>query len=445
MKNKKRVIIMGAAGRDFHNFNVFFRNNDEYEVVAFTAAQIPFIENRKYPAELAGPKYPNGIPIFPEDKLPELIKKYNVDQVVLAYSDLTHEDVMHKASLVLACGADFVLLGPKSTMIKSKIPVIAVCAVRTGAGKSTVTRRVCDILRNRGLKVVVVRHPMPYGDLVKQKCQRFETLEDLDRYNCTIEEREEFEPLIERGLVVYAGVDYEEILKSIEREKPDVIVWDGGNNDFPFFKPDLMIVVADPHRPGQELSSYPGESNVRMADVVIINKVDSARPEDVETVKRNVKTLAPDAAIIEAASPVFVDDPDLIKGKRVAVVEDGPTVTHGHLGYAAGYVAAKKYNAAEIVDPRPYAVRTIKEAYEKYPHLREVVPSLGYSPEQIKDLEETLNNIPCDTIVAGTPIDLKRIIKVDKPIVRVKYELKEVSKPSLEDVIERFLERIGMS
>ncbi len=441
---RKRIIIMGAAGRDFHNFNVYFRNNPNYEVVAFTATQIPNIEGRKYPPELAGELYPEGIPIYPEEQLEELIKKYDVDEVILAYSDLSYNYVMDRASRVLAAGADFKLMGPKATMLKSSKPVIAVCAVRTGCGKSQTTRRVVSLLLKHGLKVVVVRHPMPYGDLAKQKVQRFETFEDLDKYNCTIEEREEYEPHLERGVVVYAGVDYEAILREAEKEA-DVIVWDGGNNDFPFFKPDLFIVVADPHRAGHEVSYYPGSTNLRMADVVVINKEETAEPEKVQIVRENVLRVNPKATIIDAASPIFVQNPEMIKGKRVLVIEDGPTVTHGEMPYGAGYVAAQKFGAKEIVDPRPYAVGSIKEAFEKYPHLSKVLPAIGYYGQQIKDLEETVNNAPVDVVVSATPIDLTRVIKPNKPIVRVKYELQEIGMPTLEDVISKFLKEKNLA
>ena len=431
---KKKVIIMGAAGRDFHNFNVFFRDNEEYEVVAFTATQIPNIEGRKYPAELAGSLYPNGIDIYPESQLDELIKKFNVDLVVFSYSDVAHEYVMHKASQAMVAGASFMLLGPKQTMVESSKPVIAVCAGRTGSGKSQTTRRVVEILRDLGKKVVVVRHPMPYGDLVAQKVQRFATYDDLDFHKCTIEEREEYEPHIDRGAVVYAGVDYEAILRQAEQEA-DVVIWDGGNNDFPFYKPDLMITVVDPHRPGHEIAYHPGEVNVRMADVVVINKEDTANFEDIEEVRENVRHVNPQAIFIDAASPLFVEDISQIANKRVVVVEDGPTLTHGGMSYGAGYIAAIKYGAAEIVSPKPYAVGTIAETYAKYGQVEEVLPAMGYSERQIKDLEETLNRVPADVIVSGTPINISRLVKVNKPIVRVMYELEEIGKPTLKDVI----------
>ncbi|HOK24563.1 MAG TPA: cyclic 2,3-diphosphoglycerate synthase [Coprothermobacter proteolyticus] len=431
---KKKVIIMGAAGRDFHNFNVFFRDNEEYEVVAFTATQIPNIEGRKYPAELAGSLYPNGIDIYPESQLDELIKKFNVDLVVFSYSDVAHEYVMHKASQAMVAGASFMLLGPKQTMVESSKPVIAVCAGRTGSGKSQTTRRVVEILRDLGKKVVVVRHPMPYGDLVAQKVQRFATYDDLDYHKCTIEEREEYEPHIDRGAIVYAGVDYEAILRQAEQEA-DVVIWDGGNNDFPFYKPDLMITVVDPHRPGHEIAYHPGEVNVRMADVVVINKEDTANFEDIEEVRENVRHVNPQAIFIDAASPLFVEDISQIANKRVVVVEDGPTLTHGGMSYGAGYIAAIKYGAAEIVSPKPYAVGTIAETYAKYGQVEEVLPAMGYSERQIKDLEETLNRVPADVIVSGTPINISRLVKVNKPIVRVMYELEEIGKPTLKDVI----------
>ncbi|MCD6463617.1 MAG: GTPase [Thermotogae bacterium] len=441
---RRRVIIMGAAGRDFHNFNVFFRDNEEYEVVAFTATQIPDIAGRKYPAELAGRLYPDGIPIEPEEKLPELIKKYNVDEVVLAYSDLPHQYVMERAAVVLAAGADFKLMGPKSTTIKSSKPVISVCAVRTGCGKSQTTRRVLDILRSRGMKVVSIRHPMPYGDLVKQKVQRFATYEDLDKYECTIEEREEYEPHIDRGSVIYAGVDYGAILEEVEKEDPDVILWDGGNNDFSFYDSDLKIVVADPHRPGHEVSYYPGMVNMLSADVIVINKEETADPEGVETVRKNIEKWNPKAVVVDAASPIFVEDPGVIKGKRVLVVEDGPTLTHGEMAYGAGYIAAKKFGASEVVDPRPYAVGSIVDTYRKYSHLSVILPAMGYGEKQIKELEETINKADADAVIIGTPIDLRRVTHLNKPAVRVKYELQEIGSPNLEEIIDEFLKERGL-
>jgi len=437
---KSRVIIMGAAGRDFHNFNVYFRNNNAYEVVAFTATQVPGIECRIYPPELAGSNYPNGIPIYPEEELARLIKKYDVDQVVFAYTDVSYEYVMHKASIVLANGADFRLMGPKTTMLKAKVPVISVGAVRTGSGKSQTSRQIAKILKSKGLKVVVVRHPMPYGDLTKQVCQRFASYEDLDRYNCTVEEREEYEPHIDNGVVVYAGVDYEKILREAEKEA-EIIVWDGGNNDIPFFKPNLHIVVADPHRAGHEVSYHPSEVNVQMANVVIINKVDTADPGNVRLVKRNLRIINPNALILEAASPISADNPDLIKGKRVLVIEDGPTLTHGNMPYGAATIMAKKFVAREIVDPRPYAVGAIKETYEKYPHLGAVLPAVGYGEKQIAELKETIIRTPCDVVVIGTPVDLRRVITIDKPTVRVKYELKVLGALSLEQILDDFLQR----
>ncbi len=437
---KVRVVIMGAAGRDFHNFNVYFRNNDAYEVVAFTATQIPGIEGRTYPTELAGPLYPNGIPIYPEEDLPKLIKEHNVDQCVFAYSDIAHEVVMHKASLVLANGADFRLMGPKTTMLKSKVPIVSVCAVRTGSGKSQTSRMVAKILKSKSMRVATIRHPMPYGDLREQVWQRFATYEDLTKHRCTIEEREEYEPHIDNGIIVYAGVDYEKILREAEKES-DVIVWDGGNNDMSFYKPDLNIVVADPHRPGDELTYYPGETNARMADVVIVNKVDTADPEKVKLVKDNIKMVNPRARILEAASPVTADRPELIKGKRVLVIEDGPTLTHGNMPYGAGTIMARNAGAGEIVDPKPYAVGSIKEAYRKYSHLGAILPALGYGDKQVAELKETIDRIPCDVIVIGTPIDLRRVMTISKPSVRVKYELEVLAPVSLEQILDEFLQR----
>jgi predicted GTPase len=437
---KIKVIIMGAAGRDFHNFNVYFRNNDAYEVVAFTATQIPGIAERGYPPELAGANYPNGIPIYPEEELSNLIKQHDVDQVVFAYSDVPHEYVMHKASMVLANGAGFRLIGPKTTMLEAKVPLVSVCAVRTGSGKSQTSRQVAKILKNKGLKVVAIRHPMPYGDLRKQIWQRFATYEDLDKHECTIEEREEYEPHIDNGIIVYAGVDYEKILREAEKEA-DVIVWDGGNNDLPFYKSDLHIVVADPHRAGNERTYYPGETNLRIADVVIINKVDTANPKNVEKVKKNIKQVNPKARVLEAASPVTVDKPELIKGNRVLVIEDGPTLTHGNMPYGAGAVIAKKLGAKEMVDPRPYAVGSIKETYEKYAHLSTILPAVGYGEKQIAELKATIGSTPCDAVVIGTPIDLRRVMTIDKPTVRAKYELKVLGPVTLEEILEEFLQK----
>ncbi len=433
-----RTVIMGAAGRDFHNFNVFFRDNPDYEVVAFTATQIPNIEGRVYPAELAGERYPAGIPIYPESDLVKIIQEHKVDQVVFAYSDVPHEYVMHKASLVLAAGADFRLMGRTTTQLKSSKPVVSIGAVRTGSGKSQTTRRVSLILREMGYKVAAIRHPMPYGDLAKQAVQRFADYSDLDKHNCTIEEREEYEPHLDNGVIVYAGVDYERILRQAEQEV-DIILWDGGNNDLPFYVSDLHIVVADPHRPGHELTYHPGEANARMADVFVINKVDTAEPENVITVREHLHSINPDAVVIEAASPLFVDDPAAIRGKRVLVIEDGPTLTHGEMAYGAGWVAARRFGAAEIVDPRPYAVGSIKATYEKYPTTGDVLPAMGYGAEQIRELEETINRADVDLVIVGTPIDLGRILKIDKPTQRVRYELQEIGQPTLEDILkERF-------
>jgi predicted GTPase len=437
---KIKVIIMGAAGRDFHNFNVYFRGNDAYEVVAFTATQIPGIEGRRYPTELAGSNYPDGIPIYSEEELAELIRKHDIDQVVFAYSDVSHEYVMHKASLVLANGADFRLMGPKTTMLKAEVPVVSVCAVRTGSGKSQTARKVAKILKSMGLNVAAVRHPMPYGDLRKQVCERFASYEDLDRYECTIEEREEYEPHIDNGIIVYAGVDYGKILREAE-EEADVIVWDGGNNDMPFYRPDLNIVVADPHRAGHELTYYPGESNLRMANVVIINKVDTADPLKVKQVRENTKTVNPNATVLEAASPITAENPEAVRGKRVLVIEDGPTITHGGMPYGAGVVFAKKFGASELVDPRPFAVGSIREAYKKYPHLGAVLPALGYGEKQVAELKETIDRTPCDVVVIGTPIDLRRVIAINKPTVRVKYELEVLGPVSLEQILDEFIQR----
>ena len=432
---KTKVIIMGAAGRDFHNFNVYYRNNPRYDVVAFTATQIPGIEKRVYPPELAGPNYPKGVPIHPEEELPELIRKHGVEEVVFAYSDVSHEYVMHRASMALASGADFRLMGLATTMLKARGPVVSICAVRTGSGKSQTSRKVAKILKKKGFRVVVVRHPMPYCSLTRQTCQRFASYEDLDKSACTIEEREDYEPHIDNGIVVYAGVDYEKILREAEKEA-DILVWDGGNNDIPFYRPDLHIVVADSHRPGHELTYHPGETNVRMADVVIINKVDTADPTNVATVRKNVRSVNPDATIVEAASPITVDNPKLIDGKRVLVVEDGPTLTHGNMAYGAGTIAAERLGAREIIDPRPYAVGSLVETFKNFPHLDAVLPALGYGKEQIRELEETISATPCDVVLIGTPVDLRRLLKISKPSVRVKYELQEIGTPTLEDILE---------
>ncbi len=430
-----KTLIMGAAGRDFHNFNVFFRNNPNYNVVAFTATQIPNIDGRKYPAQLAGELYPAGIPIYPESDLERLIKENQIDQVVFAYSDVPNEYVMHRGSAVMAAGADFVLMGMRHTQIKSTKPVVSVCAVRTGSGKSQTTRRVSLILREMGYRVAAIRHPMPYGDLVAQKVQRFATYADLDKHECTIEEREEYEPHIDNGVIVYAGVDYEAILRQAEQEV-DIVLWDGGNNDFSFYQSDLAIVVVDPHRPGHERSYHPGETNVRSADVFVINKVDTANPESVMAVRESISALNPNAVIIEAASPLFVDDPAAIRGKRVLVIEDGPTLTHGEMTYGAGWVAARRFGAAEIVDPRAFAVGSIAATYAKYPKTGAILPAMGYGDEMVHDLETTINNSDVDLVLSGTPIDLTRIIKVNKPMQRVRYELQEIGKPDLEDILK---------
>jgi predicted GTPase len=434
MVDRVRTVILGAAGRDFHNFNVYFRNRPEYEIVAFTATQIPGIEGRTYPPDLSGSLYPTGIPILPESDLPKIIREKNIDLVILAYSDLSHEEVMHRASLALACGADFRLMGPKTTMLKSKLPVVAVCAVRTGAGKSPVSRSVSRSLKKLMGRVVVIRHPMPYGDLSEQACERFASYDDLNRYECTIEEREEYEPHIDIGNVVYAGVDYEKILREAEKEA-DVILWDGGNNDLSFYKPDLQIVVVDPLRAGHELRYYPGETNLRMADVVVINKVDSATPDELETVRRNIKSVRPEAKIVEAASDIKVEDENLIRGKRVVAVEDGPTVTHGGMKEGAGAVAARRFGAKELVDPKPYAVGLIKATYEKYSHLGKVLPAMGYGEKQVQELKETIGRIDFDTLLIGTPIDLRRVMEIKRPAVRVRYEIRELTEPTLEELL----------
>jgi predicted GTPase len=433
----KKVIIMGAAGRDFHNFNTYFRDNPDYRVVAFTATQIPDIEGRKYPAALAGKLYPKGIPIHAEAELDELIAAHKVDDVHLAYSDLSHAYVMDKASQVMAAGANFVLLGPDDTMIKSKKPVVSVCAVRTGSGKSQTSRKVATILKEKGRRVVAIRHPMPYGDLVKQKVQRFATYADLDKHECTIEEREEYEPHIDKGIIVYAGVDYGAILRQAEKEA-DVILWDGGNNDFSFYRSDLEIVVADPHRAGHELSYYPGAVNFRRAKVIVINKMDTATQEGIDLVLASAKKVNPKATIIRANSPTIVKDGGRITGKRVLVIEDGPTLTHGGMKYGAGIVAAKKYGAATIIDPRPFAVGSIKKTFEKYNHLADVLPAMGYGAKQTRELAQTIEAVDCDLVVSATPIDITRVIKVSKPILRVGYELQEIGTPTLKDVLKKF-------
>jgi predicted GTPase len=431
------VIIMGAAGRDFHNFNTYFRDNERYDVVAFTATQIPNIEGRLYPAELSGKLYPDGIPIYAESELERLIRDLSPDQVVFAYSDVSHEYVMHKASQVLAAGADFRLLGPAHSQIRSTKPVVSVTAVRTGAGKSQTSRRVAEALRELGYTVVAVRHPMPYGNLVVQAVQRFADMDDLDEYECTIEEREEYEPHLARGVIVMAGVDYGEILRAAEREA-DIVLWDGGNNDFSFYKSDLSIVVADPHRPGHEMRYHPGETNVRMADVIVVNKVDTAEPKAVATVRENISGVNPRAVVIEAASPITVEDPAAIRGKRVIVVEDGPTLTHGEMAYGAGSVAAVRYGGV-IVDPHEYAVGSIADTYRKYPTTGAVLPAMGYGAEQVRELAETIDRTPADLVLIATPIDLRRLIELRKPSQRVGYELQEIGRPTLFDVLkERF-------
>ena len=434
MAERTKVLIMGAAGRDFHNFNTYFRDREEYEIVAFTATQIPYINDRKYPAELAGPHYPDGIPIHDESEMPELVKKYGVEQVVFAYSDVPYEYVMHRSALVNSLGADFLLMGPDKVMVKSTKPVIAVCAVRTGAGKSQTTRKIQTMLREAGKKVVSIRHPMPYGDLVAQRVQRYATLDDLKKYECTIEEMEEYEPHVMAGNVIYAGVDYEAIVREAEKEA-DVILWDGGNNDFSFYAADLYITVADPHRPGDGLVYYPGEVNLRLADVVVLNKIDTADRAGIEAELEAVRSVNPTAQIIMGASPITVDKPELIKGKRVLVVEDGPTLTHGEMKYGAGTVAARQFGAAEFIDPRPFAVGEIKATFEKYPNVGVLLPAMGYSEQQLKDLETTINASGADVVVIGTPMDLRRIIDIKLPAVQVGYDLQEIGSPTLADVL----------
>lgn len=434
MARRTKVLIMGAAGRDFHNFNTFFRDNDQYEVVAFTATQIPYITDRKYPAVLAGNLYPDGIPIYDESELEALVKKHDVDQVVFAYSDLKYEYVMHKSAQVNALGCDFILMGPKYTAVKSTKPVIAVCAVRTGAGKSQTTRLIQTMLREAGKKVVSIRHPMPYGDLAKQAVQRYATIDDLKKNECTIEEMEEYEPHVVAGNIIYAGVDYEAILREAEKEA-DIILWDGGNNDFSFYAADLTITVADPHRPGNELSYYPGEVNLRVADVVIINKVDTADRAGIETVLESIAKVNPTATVIMGASPLTVDDPKAIRGKKVLVVEDGPTLTHGEMKYGAGTMAAKQFGAGELIDPRPFAVGEIKATFEKYPNIGVLLPAMGYSDQQLKDLEATINSSGAELVVIGTPMDLRRIINIKIPAVQVGYDLQEIGHPTLREVL----------
>ena len=440
---KKNVIIIGAAGRDFHNFNTYFRNNKDYKVVAFTAAQIPDIDGRKYPKELAGKLYPGGIPIFAEENLPELIRKYKVDDCIFSYSDITYQKVMSVSAIVNASGANFVLLGPYYTMVKSEKPVIAVGAVRTGCGKSQTSRRVIEILMSKGLKVVAVRHPMPYGNLIAQKVQRFAVIKDLDKHKCTIEEMEEYEPHLVRGNVIYAGVDYEAILRKAEKDPSgcDVIVWDGGNNDFPFFKPDMMITITDPHRAGHELKYYPGEVNLRLADVVIINKIDTAAPEGIQVVRESIAKVNPKAVVIDGASPIKVDNPSVIRGKKVLVVEDGPTLTHGEMKIGAGVVAARKFGAAGLVDPRPYTVGRLTETFRIYPDIGTLLPAMGYGKQQLHDLETTINRTKCDSVIIATPIDLNRIINIKKPSTRVYYDLQEIGDPNLSQVLDEFIKK----
>jgi predicted GTPase len=437
MRPVRRIIIMGAAGRDFHNFNVVFRDDAASEVVAFTAAQIPNIDDRRYPPELAGPRYPQGIPIHPEQDLQRLVRELGAQEVVFAYSDVSHETVMHKASLAMAAGADFRLVGPAASMIKSRVPVVSVCAVRTGSGKSQTTRRVTGLLREKGRRVVAIRHPMPYGDLVAQRVQRFAAMEDLDRHHCTIEEREEYEPHIVQGGVIYAGVDYAAILAEAEKEA-DVIVWDGGNNDFPFYASDLEIVVADPHRPGHEVTYHPGETNLRRAHVVVLNKIDTAGPEGVARVRASIRDLNPGAVVVDAASPVTVEDGAAIRGKRVLAIEDGPTLTHGEMKYGAGVVAALKHGAAEVVDPRAYAVGSIADTFRAYPGIGTLLPAMGYGEAQVRDLEATVERTPADLVLVATPVDLRRIMRLSKPAQRVGYELQEIGRPHLGDVLDRF-------
>ena len=439
---KKKALIIGSAGRDFHNFNTYFRDNEEYNVVGFTGSQqIPGISDKKYPAELAGNLYPEGIPVYAEEELPRLIKELNVDDCVFSYSDVPYQHVMGIGAIVNAAGANYMMLGTRDTMLKSKKPVIAVCAVRTGSGKSQTSRRIIELLMERGLKVVAVRHPMPYGDLVAQKVQRYAELGDLKKHNCTIEEMEEYEPHIARGNVIYAGVDYQAILTAAEADPKgcDVIIWDGGNNDFSFYKPDLMITVADPHRPGHELSYYAGEICLRTADVVVINKIDSAALVDILKVRESIARVNPNAIVVDAASPIQVDNPKIIKGKRVLVIEDGPTLTHGEMRYGAGTIAAQRYGAAELVDPTPYTVGSITETFKHYPHIGALLPAMGYSEQQLKDLEATINRTDCDAVVVGTPIDLSRLIDIKKPNTRVYYELQEIGMPNLGEILSEFV------
>ncbi|MDR1664231.1 MAG: cyclic 2,3-diphosphoglycerate synthase [Clostridiales bacterium] len=442
--SQKKVIIIGAAGRDFHNFNTVYRDNPEYKVVAFTAAQIPDIAGRKYPASLAGSLYPDGIPIYEQSNLERLIKELDADVCVFSYSDVTYQTVMGLSAKVNAAGASFTLLGPKWTMLKSTKPVVAVGAIRTGCGKSQTSRRVTEALMARGLKVIAVRHPMPYGDLEAQKVQRFATLSDLEKHHCTIEEMEEYEPHIIRGNVIYAGVDYEAILRAAENDPAgcDVILWDGGNNDFPFYQPDLMITVVDPHRPGHELTYYPGEVTLRIADAVVINKIDSADFENIHTVRRNIEKVNPNATVVDAASTISVDKPEIIHGKRVLVIEDGPTLTHGEMKIGAGIVAARRFGAAEIIDPRPYAKGKLAETFKIYPNIGQLLPAMGYGEEQMRDLAATIDATDCDSVIIATPIDLARVIKINKPNIRVDYNLQEIGRPNMEDVLDGFVKKI---
>ena len=438
----KTVIIMGAAGRDFHNFNLYFKDNPHYRVAAFTAAQIPLVHDRIYPPELAGTLYPEGIPFYPEEELAALIREHRVDLVVFSYSDVPHGEVMHKASLVMAAGADFLLPGAEKTMLQAAKPVIAVCAVRTGCGKSQATRKICEILRYWGKKTVVVRHPMPYGDLRRQVVQRFAASEDFSRQQLSIEELEEYEPLVDQGIVVYGGIDYRRILAQAEQEA-DIIVWDGGNNDTPFYKPDIHVVLFDPLRPGHELSYFAGETNMRLADIAIINKVDAATPENIELVRQNIKACAPWADLLLATSPVLVKEPERIRGKTVLVVEDGPTLTHGGMAYGAGFVAAEKFSAAHIVDPRVFAVGTLQPVFAQYPHIGRVLPAMGYSPEQIADLAATINSTPCDLVLFSTPVHLCRLVSCNKPTLRVRYEYQDYGEPTLQEVLEKRMAACG--
>lgn len=444
---KRNIIIIGAAGRDFHNFNTYYRDNELYNVVAFTAAQIPDIDDRKYPFELAGKLYPDGIPIYSQDDLVGLIKEYNIDDCLFSYSDITYQKVMSISAIVNKAGANFFLLGPKDTMLKSTKPLIAVGAIRTGCGKSQTSRRIIELLMGKDIKVIAVRHPMPYGNLVTQKVQRFAEISDLEKHKCTIEEMEEYEPHVVRGNVIYSGVDYEAILREAEKDTKgcDVILWDGGNNDFPFYKPDLMVTVVDPHRAGHELKYYPGEVTLRLADVVVINKMDSATPEDIQTVRDSIEKVAPGATVIDGTSPIKVDDPSVIKGKKVLVVEDGPTLTHGEMKIGAGTVAARKFGASELIDPRPFIVGKLKETFKIYPEIGTLLPAMGYDNQQLKDLETTINQTDCDSVIIGTPIDLNRIINISKPNTRVYYDLQEIGYPNLEQVLDEFIKKHNLT